>query len=168
MPDSRAGALVAVALLCAAPIHAAAQDGALFLGNKIRVLVQGQAWSVGTLAALDTTALVLIRGGGDTSSVSLGNVRQLDVAAGRRSNSGVGALAGAVFGGVIGAIESGERIPAYSDNRTANTGNKTLRGGLIGVAAGAVLGAAIGALVRSDRWQIVPLTRLRLGITIDK
>lgn len=167
MPAVGHGTMLAIALLCRAPMHAAAQDPPLSVGDKIRVLVQGQPWSVGSLAALDTTTLVLIRYAGDTSSVPLGSLRQLDVAAGRRSNSRVGALAGALFGGVIGAIAARETVPDNNENRNP-TGGKTLRGGLFGVAAGAALGAAIGALVRSDRWRMVPITRVRLAIRIDQ
>lgn len=91
------------------------------------------------------------------------SIAQLWVVEGRKGNFwtgfGIGLLAGGVIGGAIGSTEE-FCIMSWGDCGQAATGI----GVVIGAPAGALLGGVVGLLIRSDRWEEVPLDGLRVGV----
>ncbi len=87
-------------------------------------------------------------------SIDVDSITALDVSRGRKP---FGVLKGAGIGLLVGVV-------VYSNypDREVDEGNVgILVGGAFG-AAGALVGAGVGTLVRTDRWEEVPLERLRL------
>jgi hypothetical protein len=88
--------------------------------------------------------------------VPLDSVTRLDVPR-RRSNvawgTGIGLLVGAAAGIIIGT--RGEPEVDYDPRWT---------GGIAGGIWGTLLGLGIGLLIRTDRWEEVPLDKLRVSV----
>ncbi len=89
------------------------------------------------------------------------SVTGLDVSRGQRSWAGVGALFGAVGGAGLGVVLGvGVLAPLCEEDRGTCTGAT--------VGGGALLGAFLGGLaaqgVKSERWEEVPLERLRMTV----
>lgn len=113
----------------------------------------------------DTIALAVA---GSTTSYSLNALRRLEVSGGRRSHwlagAGVGFLVGA--GAAFAVLYSGgsTSLCNQSANQDAMSSGECIGLTALGGLAGAGLGAVIGSRLRSERWQDVPIERLRLGL----
>jgi len=88
-------------------------------------------------------------------------VTQVWVADGSRTHfwagAGIGSLAGALIGGVIGSTQQpAEGLTCHSP--------ATACGVALGAPAGFLLGGLIGALIKSDRWRPVPVSHLRMSL----
>jgi len=81
---------------------------------------------------------------------------------GRKRHTVLGLAIGAGVGFATGAIVTSLDHP--QDNFTFNEGDANAYFVLFCTGAGALLGTLTGALIKSDRWQYVPVERLRLGI----
>ncbi len=91
-------------------------------------------------------------------TISLADVTRLEVSNGRKSKwligAGIGAVGGAVLGAALGANMQGDF--SDSDKRIiAATG--------LGL-AGALVGGLVGSQIKTERWEEVPLDRLRVSI----
>jgi len=113
----------------------------------------------------DTVALAVA---GTTTSYGLNALRRLEVSRGRRSHSlagaGVGFLVG--VGAAFAVLYSGgsTSLCNQSANQDAMSSGECIGLTALGGLAGAGLGAVIGSRLRSERWQDVPIERLRLGL----
>ena len=149
-------AVIAVGLL----VPLANLEGQLQSGQRVRVTapdcgVDNQSL---TFEALRSDTLVL-----DTMNCPLVSVTRLQVHRGRRSNAAKGALIGLAIGGGGGALVG---VIVYSGLRSAGVTSAE------GAALGALLlgppsilaGVIIGALVKTDRWEEVPLDRLSVSL----
>jgi hypothetical protein len=106
-------------------------------------------------------------------SIPLASVRKLEIHRGRKSLGWwKGALAGAGFGAALGALMwasgvewSDEYIgmPEFSPftDEPRSCGAECVA---IGATGGALLGALFGALIRTDRWEEVPLDQARVSV----
>jgi hypothetical protein len=125
---------------------------------------------VGTLSAL-TAQIVTLRME-DTATeftVPLDSVIKLEVHRGQRRHAGRGALIGSIVGvttGVIvGAVVASAPATCEDLGWSEPCGAQlALAGGLFLGASGALVGTVVGALIRTDRWQEVPLDRLSVGL----
>ncbi len=129
--------------------------------------------SVGTFLAWKADSLVM-ETKGDTLSVPVNLVTRLDVSRGRKSFGAgrvgiIGGLVGAASGAIIGAASYEERQPCvlfclFQDPEFSRTAADAA---VLGAAFGAVVGYAIGRLlgsaIKTERWQEVPLDRLRVS-----
>jgi len=115
---------------------------------------------VGTLVALDADSLV-IRGSVDARRLSLASVEHVDLSRGRKSHARLGAGIGLLVGAGAGALAS-------CDNENNQSDLVPIQCIAMGAAAGALLGAVTGALVRTERWEQIPLDRLRMSFTSDR
>ena len=90
-------------------------------------------------------------------------VDRLWVVDGRRSRfwtgAGIGLLAGAVIGGVIGSTQEWCLV-SFGDCDDPATG----LGVIIGAPAGFLLGGVVGAVIRSDRWRAVSVNDHRISV----
>ncbi len=120
---------------------------------------------------------LVVQSNGDTLSVPVNLVTRLDVSRGRKS---FGAGRGGIIGGVVGAAsaaiigaasyeEPEEPQPCvlfclFQDPEFSRTAADAA---VLGAAFGAVVGYAIGRLlgsaIKTERWQEVPLDRLRVS-----
>ena len=103
-----------------------------------------------------------------TTSYALGTVSQLQVSRGYRSHALVGAGAGFLIGAGVTYLvlnAGGSTSPCdQSANQDAMSSGECLGLAALGGLGGAGLGALIGALVRTERWQDVPIERLRINV----
>jgi hypothetical protein len=93
---------------------------------------------------------------------------RIDVYLGRRSNAGKGALIGALVGtglGLIGSIAWIANDCEFIDSWGCGSEEAgVMVVGTLGLAlVGTGLGAGLGALIKSDKWEEVPLSRLRVA-----
>jgi hypothetical protein len=94
--------------------------------------------------------------------VPFDSLARLEMVTGRKSHTLLGmALGSLVFGGA-GALAGGS-VDCYE---LGGWGDETcvLMGAGAGIVAGGILGAVTGALIKTDRWEEVPLDRLRLQV----
>ena len=115
---------------------------------------------VGTLVRGDRDSVtVAITASGDTARFPLASLTRLEVTRGLKGNAGRGAgigfLTGAVIGAAIGASEAGDYCTPG--------GCAALVGGVFGL-GGLVLGAVVGATIKTERWEELPLSQLRVGV----
>ncbi|MFC1639225.1 hypothetical protein ACFL3B_00510 [Gemmatimonadota bacterium] len=124
--------------------------------------------SVGTLATLSATTVTLrVVSRGTELAFPMDSVTQIDVhrgwgMSGRNvlRGAGVGLLAG-------GAVGAGIAIAMYGTDGCITGYDDEIPCGFIGAGVGAgsglLLGAMIGVLIWTDRWEEVPLDRLRVS-----
>ena len=133
-------------------------------GARVRVTapdVDGRRYD-GTLVGLPTDTIVV-----DTLRVALASVTRLDMHWGRKSNWDKGLLYG---GAGVGAVGLGLGIAWWADCGDSggewcpDEGWHALILAPIGFLAGGIVGAGVGALIRSDKWEEVPLDRLRVSV----
>ena len=154
--DPRRLASLTLVLALLPPLLAAQDSAAVRRGDRVRLLVPGHVVDAWTLAGGDSAGLLLTRGARDTLIVPLDIVRRFEVSRRTRSAAPQGAGVGAILGAIVGVWVAARQ----------GTGDVLLRGAGIGIAAGAGAGAVIGALVRTDRWYVVPLDQVRVGVRV--
>jgi hypothetical protein len=197
----RRAPFLAVLLGLSAAGSAAAQDQlAVAPGARIRVYVFTQynsrevagasGYHVGTVGAIDSSAVTLLETGGTEFRIPFSSIRNLDVsrgtataAEGRRTGVRKGALLGAgtavgALGILYGVSKAGNLLSKNNcsfdvidcqDDRLPGKGllrptwENAGKLAVIGGAAGALLGAAIGSTGR-EHWQGVRLRTLKLQL----
>jgi len=113
----------------------------------------------GSVAALPADTLVL-NAGNSTVSLSLRGIRQIEVYRGQKAHTGVGALVGLLVGAVTGGVVGYRQC----EDSFVDVGLCAAAGIGIGGGVGAGLGALTGSAIKADRWEEVPLDRLRVGV----
>ena len=175
-------ATILVAILAFVPLTSATAQVPVRPGERVRVTHQPicpagticlgpspRRRSVGTFLAWKADSLV-IQSNGDTLSVPVNLVTRLDVSRGRNTNTGEGAGIGFLLGAVVGAViglasyEECESQGAFSCLGPDGPEIYALAGAIIGGLGGLVAGALIGSATETDRWQEVPLDRLRVSL----
>ena len=108
-----------------------------------------------TFRALRADTLVL-----ETTQCPLASVTRLDVSGGRKSNAVVGFLVGAGLGlvGSLAVCNFTDTCQVFSDN--------DVRGDVVTVSGlmGGALGGITGYLIKTERWEEIPLERLRVSL----
>ena len=160
--------LAVVPLLIPLQFTSAQQVPPIETGSRIRVTAPalGVDKLVGTSVEADATRIrVQADDQAAPMTISLTDVTRLEVSQGRKSNAlkglGIGALIGAPIGAVLGVLASegsGENLCTGTTVACAAVGAAA-----VGV-AGALVGLGVGALIKSERWEEVPLDRLRVNI----
>ncbi len=115
---------------------------------------------VGTFVAWKADTLV-VQSNGDILALPLDSVTTLEVSAGRRSQTGLGAGIGSVTGAVIGAVVG---AASCTDDPFLSPGQCAFGGGLLFGATGALLGVLVGAGTKTERWVSVPRDRVRVSL----
>ncbi len=155
--------LVAAALLLTTSSPLAAQEAPVEPGARVRVTAPdlGINKYTGMLEGVEGDTLVV-----DTLRLPLASVTRLEVHSGQKSRAGRGALIGAAAGVVSGAIIG---AVACSGSCLGEAGSRPAVGAALGAIAlvlpGLLVGTVAGALIKTDRWEDVPLKRIRVGPT---
>jgi len=147
-------------LLAFAPsTDAIAQELTLQPGQRVRVTVPSRDLHKheDTFREIRGDILVL-----ESMWSPLPEVTRLDVYRGRKSAAGTGALIGAAVGFTLGAIGGAAMCsdPFFDCEPVAGA---VLMGTLTGALASG-LGALVGLAIQSDRWDEVPLDRVRVSV----
>jgi len=113
--------------------------------------------------------ILLISVADSTGRYDLDSVWRFEVSRGSGSFRLVGAAAGflAGVGGSFVVLHGGgsTSLCDRSANQDAMNAGECLGLVALGGLAGASLGAVVGGLIRTERWDVVPLERLRVGLT---
>lgn len=148
--------LIAAAMLMISPAELAGQVETLPipLDSRVRVTTRASPGHefVGNIDSWDGTSLGLSQPEYETQTVPLSYVVKLEISRGRKGNAGTGAWIGTVAGlvaGVIAAIVFEPENDAYGLGRIAIVTYSTL--------AGAGVGTLTGALIKTEKWEEVPL-----------
>ncbi len=163
-------ACLAAALIFTASVDLLAQqDAPVAPGARVRVSAPSivNKRLVGTVVALKVDTLVVdAKGRRGPLALPLAFVTGLEVSRGRKSNVGKGAglgfLAGA-FGGAILGLVTYEECTGFCPVDPGAGGTALILAVVLG-GVGAGLGAVIGAVIPSERWETVPLDRIRVGL----
>ncbi len=165
---------VILALLPLASLGAQEISDKITPGTRVRVSAPAVAKNriVGTVVSVDSTRIVLQATPSTDHqppplTVPWAAMQRLELSQGRKwsggrtaAGAGIGLLAGALVGAGIGAV-----APSPSFDEDDGQAVSALVGGIVGAGSGLVLGAIIGALPH-ERWQMVPLAKVRLGILL--
>jgi len=160
--------LVVVFIVTPLAILTAQESHAVNVGDRVRVSHDCAAKcreDRGTVQAFEPDSMVLSAENGQSRVVILlTSVSRLSVVRGQKSHLVTGAIVGGVALGTATAIAVISVCDPYGNPPNCSV----TTGGIVALtAAGAVVGAAIGAgigsLVKSDRWEDVPLDQLRVS-----
>ena len=119
--------------------------------------------NTGVLTAMTAESIIFATGnGGNRLAVPLDSVTRLEVIQGRSRHpwrgAGIGLLVGAA-GGAVGTL-----IMCRNDGCwDYGTGFWVARLSASGAVVGAVMGGIVGTFIKTDRWEEVPLDRLRVS-----
>ena len=141
-------------------------------GTRVRVSAPAVAKNriVGTVVSADSTMIVLQATPSANYQppplkVPWAAMHHLELSQGRKwsgtrmaAGAGIGLLGGALVGAGFGAATA-------SPSEEGAQAIQAFVGGIIGAGSGFVLGTVIGAQ-RRERWQMVPLTKVRIGILL--
>ena len=151
--------LLALAHTLGASTEAAAQDTPpIAVGERVRVSTESGATHEG-LVSMATSGVIEVRDEeGSQSSVPLSTVTRLEVSRGQQSKGVIGFWVGA-GAGVLGTLAycSGGNCALFDDDFTAAAA-------LLFGTGGGLVGALVGWSIKTDRWEGVPLERLRVSL----
>jgi hypothetical protein len=156
----RTRTVLAVVATLFAPSPLLAQSRELEPGVRVRVTAPSFQLSplIGSFQELDArlSRLTLLTGG-DEVEIPISAVRQLEVSQGTRSYAGLGAAiglgAGLTYATTLVILGEG-----------AMSGDLLYLGYWIAGGTGALVGAIVGSLVETERWEEVPVEKLRISI----
>jgi hypothetical protein len=151
------------------------QSASLAAGNRVRVWIQRDARAPGHgPVRLQGTVVSTLRDSIRVTTVtdtiptviSLHEITRLDRLAGRRSAFWTGAGIGAAVGGLLGVMLGASKIQAGNCD-VAGCGEHAgvAIGAIGGVVYGGLLGGITGAIIRRDRWEVVMLGGVSVGIS---
>ena len=142
------------------PGAASAQDESRWnlLYRRVRIVTTDDSLRrfQGTIREISGDTLRLEPHFGGTGDILIlkASVRSIQISVGQESHELVGALLGGIAGAVISytAIATSEENAFYMNEQAPRTI-------ALSAAGGALAGAIIGSLLKTDRWQDVPLSR---------
>lgn len=176
MNGPRIASLVA-ALVLAAPFNLLAQQAPIVArGARVRVRAPSVSRDrlVGTVVEMGTDTCVLeVEDWAEPLALPLASLETLEVSRGTKSNAGKGAFTGGAVGWLFGLALGARGAEGADEDDPHVWGLVEGQGDVWTVAAigggvGATVGLLIGEMTRSDRWEEVPLDRLRVVPTRDR
>lgn len=164
--------LVAALVLPASVDLPAQQEPPVAPGDRVRVTARNIDPDplVGTLVALGADTCVLeVKSRAEPLALPLASVTKLEVSRERRSKAGIGAtvgfIGGALAGAVIAIASLDEECGVLSPDCDLNEDLESIApAAVLGGLAGIGVGVLVGSVLKVDRWEEVPLDRLRVSI----
>jgi hypothetical protein len=155
--------ILPVILALASVGDAAAQQPSLAPGQRVRVTIPalGLERHADTFVALRNDSIVL-----DSVTCALSNLTRLDRYRGRGRKTWKGALIGAGSGVALGALiglARGGTLDMGAWGKIRGVGVMAVFAAAFGE-TGAVVGLIVGSTLKGDRWQRVPLGRVRVSV----
>ncbi len=148
----------------------AAQHTLVTPGARVRVSAPTVAERplLGTVVALEVDTLIVdARGYAHPLALPLASLAWLEVSRGQKSRTLKGAGIGFLVGGAAG-LATAAIVCAIAGDCAADdpyTGLVYAVFGVLGAGVGALTGAIIGSTIKVDRWEAVPLDRIRVSLT---
>ena len=135
-------------------------------GAKIRIWAPSIARCrlLGTFVGRQDGAIMFRTKSGSPHGIPLSAISRLEVSRGQGARGTTALLGGAIglFGGILlGAVATTAVVSGDMDDGVAVVGAGALLGGFVGGISGALAGAVMGR----ERWETVPASRFRLGIS---
>ncbi len=151
---------ILLALIAITPAYLAAQqDSDLSAGTRVRL----NGRFVGTIFDFSSDTLV-VWGGADGSSdtwlVSADEIERLEVSRGMKSNWKTGSWVGTLGGGAIGLLAG---AAACEDSLFSKEGCVAMSA-TAGMLVGIPIGTVVGALIKTERWEKVPMDIVRVSV----
>lgn len=128
-------------------------------GDRIRLKTDSDpsAWLTGVLVGQGADSVRVELAGHASVTVARGAIRQLEVSRGQRRGTGTGAIQGAGWGSLVGAVIAARGMAKPCGLHTAAAvvcgEERMLVGSGLGAAVGALVGASIGSLFKTERWE---------------
>jgi len=143
---------------------------AVTIGDRVRIKALSVSWRplAGSIVTLNADSLILKLDKEDIPlAIPHASVTKLEVSRGKERNAGKGAGIGLLIGAGVGALAG---ISAGDDCSSGqflcfSGPQKALILGVEGGGIGFLSGAFIGFFILTNRWEEVPLDRLRLSLT---
>ncbi len=132
-------------------------------GDRIRVTAQGIKRTTGTLRAVDQRLVMLGGSGSPAIQIPRDSITKLEVSRGKRSNITAGILVGTGAGLLLGAAFAVLAVDAGGSSEISNQEAAAIFAAL-GGSAGLLIGTIVGASTKTERWQEIPLDRLRVTV----
>ena len=154
------------ALLVLAPCKAQELTTVLS-GDRVRVLAPALSRHhiAGNVISLNANRLVL-KSKKQSVEIHLPHVQKFEIANGKKSNIKNGAGFGFLIGAAFGALMAAAADDCSSSQGICFGGPAiALAGGIIAGGIGSCVGAFIGFFIQTDKWEEVPIDRLRLGFS---
>ena len=158
--------IAALALTPLATVMAQLQPSPLEPGQRVRVTAPdlGIRKQVGRFEALRGDTLV-VAAADSTMTFPVASVTRLELSRGQKSMAGrwagIGFVSGAAFGAIIGFV-SGD--PPRTCDLCPTAEQKAACGAIVFGGIGALIGRGAGASHKTDRWEEVPLDKLRVSV----
>ena len=162
--------IIPLAVLAFAPLTrvTAQEPPPVKVGDRVRVTAPGLGVPNrdGILRLLDADSLVMRPeyGGPSRLVIPLASLTRFEVHRGGKSHVGAGAGYGALAGAVIGVGSAAILCSNATFGCAEFTGGVYLVLGGGGAVAGLLIGSIVGALITTERWEEIPLDRLRLQV----
>ena len=160
---TRGWLMLAVFGLCGNTAVDAQDSRAIMVGVRVRITAPDlDIYKYdGTVAALRGDTLTV-----GPVQVPLASVTRLDVHQGRKGNVGKGAMIGTLVG-----VPTGLALGVFYQQACSNSSDigetcvALVPIGAVAIGlAGALVGGTVGALIKTDRWEEVPLERFRVTL----
>ena len=167
--NTRQKLLVVTGLLALSPAWLAAQTevSPVLVDSRVRVTTHSAPGlaTAGTLESWDGESLELSGSGFAPQTIPLSDLAKLEISRGKKGHWLAGTLIGAGLGIGVGlvAASGNEAEPSDPSNLfepfAAELGETTEDAGivLLSTLAGAGLGALVGALIKTEKWEEVPI-----------
>ena len=164
--------VIAVLLGFALPNGITAQERSPVVeGARVRVSATefGGKWCTGTLVEWSTDTLTVncwrtVERSWEEAQFPLSSISSLEVSRGRKSNVGKGALIGGLLGAGAGLASGIIVANVFEEEEASIILLSMVSYGFVGAGVGALIGLAS----KSDRWEEVPLDRLKVSIVGTK
>ena len=157
-------ALVLITVASNSAMLAAQRTASLTPGARVRVRFKATTQPI--VGILDTISRDTVRLGPEgehaASRVAVSTIEGIDVSRGQHSNVGKGAVWGGAIVGGMGLI-TGVALASDQGSLVSITGGEAVELTVASTALGAGVGALIGSLVRSEKWEAVPLSTLQVA-----
>jgi hypothetical protein len=141
-------------------------------GERIRVYAPSEYRErvVGSIWSMEHDAILVKNETNTTWRIAYPTITRLEVAAGQKSDWLMGGVVGVLLGGALGgtgtylvcqSLDVGFGTPTSAETEAACRSD-AVKGLIAGSVGGAIIGMGIGSLIKTERWEEVPLERLRL------